>query len=124
MTDEAVENVTDFSITIPQRWSITNVQHTRGHRRHRRLRLLPAHRLGFSVARGQLGNEHHCVLHHRRHRQHHLRTLWRFALCAIKNIVSLLGLDEAWWTNITVAAMICLSFATQSLVLPRKNKDS
>ena len=45
-------------------------------------------------------------------------------LCAIKNIVSLLGLDEAWWTNITVAAMICLSFATQSLVLPRKNKDS
>ena len=30
------------------------------------------------------------------------------SLSTIKNIVSSLGLDEAWWTNITVSAMICL----------------
>ena len=30
------------------------------------------------------------------------------SLSTIKNIVSSLGLDDAWWTNITVAAMICL----------------
>ena len=46
------------------------------------------------------------------------------SLSTIKNIVSSLGLDEAWWTNITVAAMICLFLVIQSLVLSRKNKDS
>ena len=45
------------------------------------------------------------------------------SLNTIKNIVSSLGLDEAWWTNITVAAMICLFLVIQSLVLLRKNKD-
>lgn len=45
------------------------------------------------------------------------------SLSTIKNIVSSLGLDEAWWTNITVAAMICLFLVIQSLVLLRKNKD-
>ena len=45
------------------------------------------------------------------------------SLSTIKNIVSSLGLDEAWWTNITVAAMICLFLVIQSLVLSRKNKD-
>lgn len=44
------------------------------------------------------------------------------SLSTIKNIVSSLGLDEAWWTNITVAAMICLFLLIQSLVLLRKNK--
>jgi len=44
------------------------------------------------------------------------------SLSTIKNIVSSLGLDEAWWTNITVAAMICLFLVIQSLVLLRKNK--
>lgn len=44
------------------------------------------------------------------------------SLSTIKNIVSSLGLDEAWWTNITVAAMICLFLLVQSLVLLRKNK--
>lgn len=45
------------------------------------------------------------------------------SLSTIKNIVSPLGLDEAWWTNITVAAMICLFLVVQSLVLSRKNKN-
>ncbi len=45
------------------------------------------------------------------------------SLNTIKSIVSSLGLDEAWWTNITVAAMICLFLVVQSLVLSRKNKN-
>lgn len=44
------------------------------------------------------------------------------SLGTIKNIVSALGLDDAWWTNITVAAMICLFLVIQSVVLARKNK--
>ena len=44
------------------------------------------------------------------------------SLSTIKNIVASLGLDEAWWTNITVAAMICLFLVIQSIVLSRKNK--
>ena len=44
------------------------------------------------------------------------------SLGTIKNIVSSMGLDEAWWTNITVAAMICLFLVIQSVVLARKNK--
>lgn len=45
------------------------------------------------------------------------------SLNTIKNIVSSLGLDEAWWTNITVAAMICIFLLIQSVVLSRKNKN-
>ena len=45
------------------------------------------------------------------------------SLSTIKNIVASLGLDEAWWTNITVAAMICLFLVVQSVVLQRKNKQ-
>lgn len=45
------------------------------------------------------------------------------SLATIKNIVSSLGLDEAWWTNITVAAMICIFLLVQSLVLSRKKKS-
>ncbi len=44
------------------------------------------------------------------------------SLSTIKNIVSSLGLDDAWWTNITVALMICLFLVIQSVVLLRKNK--
>ncbi|MCQ2610686.1 MAG: sugar ABC transporter permease YjfF [Treponema sp.] len=43
------------------------------------------------------------------------------SLATIKNIVSSLGLDDAWWTNITVAFMICLFLLIQSIVLARKN---
>lgn len=53
-----------------------------------------------------------------------IRTLFGvLSLSTIKNIVSSLGLDDAWWTNITVAAMICLFLVVQSLVLSRKNKN-
>ena len=37
------------------------------------------------------------------------------SLATIKNIVSSLGLDDAWWTNITVAFMICLFLVIQSV---------
>ena len=43
-------------------------------------------------------------------------------LSTIKSIVSSLGLDDAWWTNITVAVMICLFLVIQSIVLLRKHK--
>ena len=44
------------------------------------------------------------------------------SLNTIKRIVSSLGFDEAWWSNITVAAMICLFLVIQSVILLRKNK--
>lgn len=44
------------------------------------------------------------------------------SLSTIKNIVSSLGLDEAWWTNITIAAMLCIFLLVQSVVLARKNR--
>ena len=44
------------------------------------------------------------------------------SLNTIKRIVSTLGFDEAWWSNITVAAMICLFLVIQSVILMRKNK--
>lgn len=45
-------------------------------------------------------------------------------LNTIKRIVASLGFDQAWWTNITVAAMICLFLLIQSVVLLRKNKTA
>ena len=44
------------------------------------------------------------------------------SLSTIKNIVASLGLDEAWWTNITVAAMLCIFLLVQSIILARKNR--
>ena len=44
------------------------------------------------------------------------------SLSTIKNIVSLLGLDDAWWTNITVALMICIFLVVQSVVLMRSKR--
>ena len=43
------------------------------------------------------------------------------SLSTIKQIVASLGLDEAWWTNITVAAMLCIFLLVQSVILARKN---
>ena len=45
------------------------------------------------------------------------------SLSTIKNIVASLGLDEAWWTNITVAAMLCIFLLVQSVILARKNRN-
>ena len=41
---------------------------------------------------------------------------------AIQNIVASVGLDEAWWTGITKAAMLCLFLLIQSVVMARKKK--
>lgn len=44
------------------------------------------------------------------------------SLSTIQNIVSSAGLDQAWWTGITVAAMLCLFLVIQSVVMARKKK--
>ena len=43
------------------------------------------------------------------------------SLSTIQNIVASAGLDKAWWTGITKAAMLCLFLIIQSVVLSRKN---
>ncbi|MFT3983931.1 MAG: sugar ABC transporter permease YjfF [Lachnospiraceae bacterium] len=44
------------------------------------------------------------------------------SLSTIQNIVSSAGLDQAWWTGITIAAMLCLFLVVQSVVMARKKK--
>ncbi|MBD5453638.1 MAG: sugar ABC transporter permease YjfF, partial [Lachnospiraceae bacterium] len=44
------------------------------------------------------------------------------SLSTIQNIVSSAGLDEAWWTGITIAAMLCLFLIVQSVVMARKKR--
>lgn len=44
------------------------------------------------------------------------------SLSTIQNIVSSAGLDEAWWTGITIAAMLCLFLVIQSVVMARKKR--
>lgn len=44
------------------------------------------------------------------------------SLSTIQNIVSSAGFDQAWWTGITIAAMLCIFLVVQSVVLSRKNK--
>ena len=44
------------------------------------------------------------------------------SLSTIQNIVSSAGLDRAWWTGITIAAMLCLFLVIQSVVMVRKQK--
>lgn len=43
-------------------------------------------------------------------------------LSTIQNIVRSAGLDQAWWTGITIAAMLCLFLVVQSVVMARKKK--
>lgn len=45
------------------------------------------------------------------------------SLATIQNIVSSIGLGEAWWTGITIAAMLCLFLVVQSVVIARKEKS-
>ncbi len=45
------------------------------------------------------------------------------SLGTIQNIVSSAGLDEAWWTGITRAAMLCLFLLIQSVVISRRKKS-
>lgn len=44
------------------------------------------------------------------------------SLSTIQNIVSSAGLDQAWWTGITIAAMLCLFLLIQSVVIARKKR--
>lgn len=46
------------------------------------------------------------------------------SLSTIQNIVSSIGLDQAWWTGITIAAMLCMFLVIQSVVLARKSKGT
>ena len=46
------------------------------------------------------------------------------SLSTIQNIVSSAGLDQAWWTGITIAAMLCVFLVIQSVVMARKKKTS
>ena len=43
------------------------------------------------------------------------------SLNTIQNIVTSAGFDQAWWTAITRAAMLCLFLVIQSIVMARKN---
>lgn len=44
------------------------------------------------------------------------------SLSTIQNIVSSAGLDQAWWTGITIAAMLCIFLIIQSVVIAKKKK--
>ena len=44
------------------------------------------------------------------------------SLSTIQNIVSSAGFEEAWWTGITIAAMLCLFLVVQSIVMARKKR--
>ena len=46
------------------------------------------------------------------------------SLSTIQNIVRSAGLDQAWWTGITIAAMLCLFLVVQSVVMARKKRAS
>ncbi len=45
------------------------------------------------------------------------------SLSTIQNIVSSIGLDQAWWTGITVAAMLCLFLVVQSIIMARRKHN-
>lgn len=45
------------------------------------------------------------------------------SLSTIQNIVSSAGLDQAWWTGITRAVMLCIFLVIQSIVISRKKKS-
>ena len=44
------------------------------------------------------------------------------SLSTIQNIVSSAGLDQAWWTGITIAAMLCIFLLIQSVVMAQKKR--
>ena len=44
------------------------------------------------------------------------------SLSTIQNIVSSAGLDQAWWTGITIAAMLCIFLLIQSVVMRQRKR--
>ena len=45
------------------------------------------------------------------------------SLSSIQNIVSSAGLGQAWWTGITIGAMLCLFLLIQSIVMWAKKRS-
>lgn len=43
-------------------------------------------------------------------------------LALIQNIVASLGLEQPWWTGITIAAMLCIFLVVQSIIIARRKK--
>ncbi len=46
------------------------------------------------------------------------------SLATIQNIVNSVGLDDAWWTKITVGAMLCIFLVVQSVIMAKKRKQA
>ncbi len=46
------------------------------------------------------------------------------SLALIQTIVSSVGLDQAWWTGITIAGMLCLFLIVQSIIIARRKKTN
>lgn len=46
------------------------------------------------------------------------------SLALIQNIVSSVGLDQAWWTGITIAGMLCVFLVVQSIIMERRKKKN
>ncbi|MBR4555189.1 MAG: sugar ABC transporter permease YjfF [Ruminococcus sp.] len=44
------------------------------------------------------------------------------SLALIQSIVASLGLDDPWWTGITIAAMLCIFLVVQSIIIARRKK--
>ena len=44
------------------------------------------------------------------------------SLALIQNIVSSVGLDQAWWMGITNASMLCIFLIVQSIIIARRKK--
>lgn len=44
------------------------------------------------------------------------------SLALIQNIVASSGFDQAWWTGITIALMLCLFLIVQSIIIARRKK--
>ena len=44
------------------------------------------------------------------------------SLALIQTIVASVGLDQAWWTGITIASMLCLFLIVQSIIIARRKK--
>ena len=46
------------------------------------------------------------------------------SLALIQNNVASVGLDQAWWTGITIAAMLCTFLVVQSIIISRRKKSN
>ena len=95
-----------------------------------RYRDILEYEIRIGVACQRHGDERYSLIYHRRNTSHRgvgniIGTFFGvLSLSTIQNIVSSVGLDQAWWTGITIAAMLCLFLVIQSVVMARKNRLS